>query len=92
MPIQVVQLEELNDVLPELPIRSDGILKHLGQSDTTFGVSQQSWRPYVYELDANPIRTILISTSPEGIVLSVEEPSWPKATMKLVRFAKFSDF
>lgn len=90
--IQVVQLEELNDILPVLPIRSGGFLKYLGQSDTHYTVSNQTWLPYVYELDANPIRKMFIWTSPEGIVLAVQRPSWPKGTMELVRFVKFSDF
>ena len=90
--IQVVQLQELNDVLPVLPIRSDGFLKYLGQSDTPYVVSNRSWRPYVYELDASPIRKMLIWTSPEGIVLSAERPNWPKGKMQLVRLVKFSDF
>ncbi len=80
--IQVVQLQELNDVLPVFTIRSDGSLKYLGQGDTPYVVSNQSWRPYVYELDASPIRKLLIWTSPEGIVLSVERPNSPKATMQ----------
>ncbi len=90
--IQVVQLQELNDVLPVLPIRSDGFLKYLGQSDTPYMVSNQSWRPCVYELDTGPTRKMLIWTSPEGIVLSVERSNWPKGKMELVRFVKFSDF
>jgi hypothetical protein len=92
VPIQVVQLQELNEVLPVLPIRSDGFLKYLGQVDKPYVLSNQSWRPYVYELDASPIRKMLIWTSPEGIVLSVERPNWPKGKMELVRFVKFSDF
>jgi hypothetical protein len=90
--IQVVQLQELNDVLPVLPILSDGFLKYLGQSDTPYVVSNQSWRPYVYALDTGPIRKLLIWTSSEGIVLSVERSNWPKGKMELVRFVKFSDF
>ena len=92
VPIQVVQPQEFNDVLPVLPIRSGGFLKYLGQSDAPYVVSNQSRRPSVYELDANPIRNMFIWTSPEGIVLVVQRPGWPKATMELVRFTKFSDF
>ena len=90
--IQVVQLQEISDVLPVLPIRSDGLIKFLGQSDAPYLVSNQSWRPYLYELDASPIRKILIRTSPDGIVLSVQRPDWPKGRMDLVRFVKFSNF
>ncbi len=91
-PVQVVQLEEISDVLAVLPIRSDGFIKYLGQSDAPYVVSKLSWLPNMYELDASPIRKILIRTSPEGIVLSVEKPDWPKGRMELVRFVKFSDF
>ena len=90
--IQVVQLQEISEAAAVLPIRSDGFLKYLGQSDTPYVVSNQSWRPYGYELEASPILKMVIWRSPEGIVLSVERPNWPKGQMQLVRFAKFSDF
>jgi hypothetical protein len=90
--IQVVQLQEISEAVAVLPIRSDGFLKYLGQRDTPYVISNQSWRPYVYELEASPIRKLVIWRSPEGIVLSVERPNWPKGQMQLVRFAKFSDF
>ena len=38
-PIQIVQLEEISDVLPVLALRSDGLIRYLGQSQAVFGAS-----------------------------------------------------
>jgi hypothetical protein len=91
-PIQVVQLEELGEALPVLAIRSDGLIRYLGQSEVTFTVSGKSWRPNVYELTAGPVRKITIWTSPDGLLLVAERPGWPKGKIELVRFTKFEDF
>lgn len=91
-PIQVVQLQEISDALPVLAIRSDGLIRYLGQSKATLTVSGQSWRPNVYELTASPVRKMTIWTSPEGLLLAAERPSSPRGRMELVRFAKFADF
>jgi hypothetical protein len=90
--IQVVQLEEIDDTLPLLPIRSDGLIRYLGQSQATFTMPGKSWHSNVYELTASPVRTMQIWISPEGLLLAAERPGWPKGRMELVRFTKFSDF
>jgi hypothetical protein len=91
-PVQVVQLQEISDALPVLAIRSDGLIRYLGQSEATLTISGKSWRPNVYELTASPIRKMTIWTSPEGLLLLAERPSWPKGRMELVKFRKFADF
>ena len=91
-PIQVVQLQETSNTLPVLAIRSDGLIRYLGQSQVSFTVSGQSWRPSVYELTASPVRKMTIWTSPEGLLLVAERPNWPRGRMELVKFAKFADF
>jgi hypothetical protein len=91
-PVQVVQLEQISDALPVLAIRSDGLIRYLGQSEATLTVSSSSWRPNVYELTASPIRKMTIWTSQEGLLLAAERPSWPKGRMELVKFTKFADF
>ncbi len=92
VPIQVVQLEQISDLLPILAIRSDGLIRYLGQGQNSFGVSGQSWHPNVYELTASPVGKMTIWTSPEGLLLLAERPSWPKGRMELVKFTKFADF
>jgi len=92
VPIQVVQLEQIGDVLPILAIRSDGLIRYLGQGQNSFGVSGQSWHPNVYELTASPVRKMIIWTSPEGLLLVAERPSWPNGRMELVKFTRFADF
>lgn len=92
VPIQVVQLEQIGDVLPILAIRSDGLIRYLGQGQNSFGVSGQSWHPNVYELTASPVGKMTIWTSPEGLLLLAERPTWPKGRMELVKFTKFADF
>jgi hypothetical protein len=92
VPIQVVQLEEISDVLPILAIRSDGLIRYLGQAQNSFEVSGQSWHPNVYELTASPVRKMTIWTTPEGLLLLAERPNWPKGRMELVKFTKFADF
>ena len=79
-------------MLPVLSVCADGFMTYIGESDTPYILSNQTWRPHVYELDAGPIRKMFIWTSPEGIVLAAERPNWPKGRMQLVRFVKFSDF
>lgn len=91
-PIQVVQLQEISDALPVLAIRSDGLIRYLGQSQASLTVSGQSWHPNVYELTASPIPKMTIQTSPEGLLLVAERPNWPKGRMELVKFTKFADF
>ena len=88
-PIQVVQLEEISDVIPVLPIRSDGVIRSLGRSQVAFTVSGKSWYPNMYELKANPVRKMQIWTSPEGLLLAAERPGWPKTRIALVRFKQF---
>ena len=61
-PVQVVQLEEISDVIPVLPIRSDGLIRSLGRSQVAFTVSGKSWFPEVYELKAAPIGRMQIWT------------------------------
>jgi hypothetical protein len=90
--IQVVRLEEVSNAIPVLPIRSDGLIRYVGQSKTTFTASGKSWHPKVYELTASPVRKMQILTSPEGLLLTAERPGWPKGKMELVRFAQFADF
>lgn len=91
-PIQVVQLEEVSDPLPVLPIRSDGLIRYLGPSKVAITVSGKSWFPSVYEITASPLRKVTVWTSPEGLLLAAERSSWPKGRMELVRFTKFADF
>jgi hypothetical protein len=91
-PVQVVQLEQISDVLPVLAIRSDGLIRYLGQSQAVFGASGQSWHPKVYELTASPVGKITIWVSQEGLLLAAERPNWPKGRMELVKFKKFADF
>jgi hypothetical protein len=90
--VQVAQLEQISDVLPVLAIRSDGLLRYLGQSQASFAVSGQSWHAKVYELTAGPVGKVEIRTSPEGLLLQAEKLSWPKSRMELVKFTKFADF
>jgi hypothetical protein len=92
VPVQVVQLQEISNTLPVLAIRSDGLIRYLGQSQVSFTVSGQSWRPSVYELTASPVRKMTIWTSPEGLLLVAERPNWPRGRMELVKFTKFADF
>jgi hypothetical protein len=91
-PIQVVQLEEISNALPVLPIRSDGLIRYLGQSQVAFTVSGRTWHPNVYELTASPVPKLQIWTSPEGLLLAAERTGWPKGRMELVRFKQFADF
>lgn len=91
-PIQVVQLQEIDHVLPILAIRSDGLIRYKGQGQNSFGVPGQTWHPKVYELTASPVRKMTIWTSQEGLLLKAERPSWPNGRMELVRFTKFADF
>jgi len=90
--VQVAQLEEIGDSLPMLAIRSDGLIRYRGQSQTTFAVSGQSWHPKVYELTADPVHKLTIWTSPEGLLLLAEKTSVPKGRLELVKFMKFADF
>jgi hypothetical protein len=91
-PVQVVQLKQLNDTIPVLAVRSDGLIRYLGQSETALTVSGKIERTNVYELTASPIGKMTIWTSQEGLLLVAERPSWPKGKMELVKFKKFSDF
>ena len=91
-PVQVVQLEEISDVIPVLPIRSDGLIRSLGRSQAAFTVSGKSWYPEVYELTAAPVRKMQIWTSPEGLLLAAERPVSPKSRIALVRFQQFAEF
>lgn len=92
VPIQIVQLQQLNNELPMLSIRSDGLIRDLGQSKSAITVAGRSWHPHVYEVTASPIHKMTLSISPEGLLLAAEKPSLPKGRMQLVRFAKFADF
>jgi hypothetical protein len=58
-PVQVVQLEEISGVIPVLPIRSDGLIRSLGQSQVAFTVPGKSWYAEVYELKAAPVRKMV---------------------------------
>jgi hypothetical protein len=91
-PVQVVQLDEISDVIPVLPIRSDGLIRSLGRSQVVFTVSGKSWYPNVYELTASPVRKMQIWTSPEGLLLAADRPGWPKSRVALVRFQQFAEF
>ena len=91
-PVQVVQLEEISDVIPVLPIRSDGLIRSLGRSAVAFTVSGKSWYPEVYELTAAPVHKIQIWTSPEGLLLAADRPRTPKSRIALVRFQQFAEF
>ena len=91
-PVQVVQLEETSGVIPVIPIRSDGLIRSLGQSQVAFTVPGKGWYPEVYELKAARIRTMQIWTSPEGLLLAAERPGTPKSKIALVRFQQFTEF
>jgi hypothetical protein len=90
--VQVVQLEQVNDALPVLAIRSDGLIRSLGPSESPVDVLGKQNRANVYELTAAPIRKMTIWTSAEGLLLAAERPGAIKERMELVRFTKFADF
>lgn len=92
VPIETVQLQQLNYELPVLSIRSDGLIRYLGQSKSAITVSGKNWYPKVYEITASPVRKLTLWVSPEGLLLAAEKPSLPKGRMELVRFTKFADF
>lgn len=90
--VQMVQLEELSDTLPVLAIRSDGLIRSLGPSESPLDILGKKCPAYVYELTANPIRKMTIWTSTEGLLLAAERQGLIKEKMELVRFTKFADF
>lgn len=92
VPIEVVQLEQLNYELPVLLTRSDGLIRYLGRSKVVMTVSGETCYPQIYEVTAPPIRKLTLWLSPEGLLLAAEKPSLPKGRMELVRFTKFVAF
>jgi len=90
--VQVVQLEELSDALPVLAIRSDGLIRSLGASESPLDILGKKYPATVYELSASPIRKLTIWTSTEGLLLAAERPGLIKERMELVRFTRFADF
>jgi hypothetical protein len=92
VPVQVVQLEEISERLPVLAIRSDGRIQYSGKSERTMTVSDKSWQPNMYHLAASPVGEMTIWTSPQGLLLALERPGWPRGRMQLVKFTQFADF
>jgi len=92
IPIQVVQLQQLNCELPVLSIRCDGLIRYLGLSKPAITIAGQGWYPKVYEITASPVHKLTLWVSPEGLLLAAERPSLPDARMELVRFTKFANF
>jgi hypothetical protein len=90
--VQVVQLEEISDTLPILIMRSDGLIRSLGPSESPLDILGKKYPANVYELRAGPIRKMTIWTSAEGLLLAAERPGLMQARMELVRFTKFADF
>lgn len=90
--VQLVQLEEITDALPVLAIRSDGLIRSLGTSDSAVEIQGKKYPANVYELTAAPIRKMTIWTSPAGLLLATERPGSMGGKMELVRFTKFADF
>ena len=92
VPIELITLNELSESLPLLTIRSSGSIKYLGKSDVKYIVTGSSWSPHVFELKSGPTRTLHIWTSPEGLVLTIEQVESPKTKLQLVSFRQFADF
>jgi pimeloyl-ACP methyl ester carboxylesterase len=53
--VQVVQLDEVNDALPVLTIRSDGLIRSLGPSESPLDLLGKKYRANGYELTTGPI-------------------------------------
>ena len=92
IPIQVVQLQQLNNELPVLSIRCDGLIRYLGLSKPAITIAGKGWYPKVYEITASPVHKLTLWVSPEGLLLAAEKPSLPSGRMELVRFTKFANF
>ena len=90
--VQVVQLDEVSDDLPVATIRSDGIIRSLGSSESLFDIIGRKFRANAYELTTGPIGKMTIWTSTEGLLLAAETSGLIKRRMELVRFTKFVDF
>jgi hypothetical protein len=88
----VVTLEEVSESIPVLPVTSDGFIEYLGAGNPDLEAFGQNWRPDLYELVSGPVRKLLIRTTPEGLLLSAEQPDQPKTKLQLVGFKKFLDF
>jgi len=90
--VQVVQLDEVGDDLPVVTIRSDGMIRSLGPSESLFDIIGRKFRANAYELTTGPIGKMTIWTSTEGLLLAAERPGSIRRRLELVRFTKFADF
>ncbi len=90
--VDLVRINEFSESLPVLTIKSQGSIRFMGKSDKSFEVSGRAWHPRVFELVSSATRTVHLWTSPEGLVLAIEQANWPKTTLRLVSFRQFGEF
>jgi|SRR6185437_161578 len=89
--IGLIQIKEINPVLPIMTIQSSGTIQYLGRSQVAYAISGTSWLPRVFRLASETTRNLYIWTSTEGIVLAIQSQS-PEVTIQLIRFTQFAPF
>lgn len=89
--IGLIQIKEIDPVLPIMTIQSSGTIQYLGRSAVAYTISGTSWLPRVFRLSSETTRNLYIWTSTEGIVLAIQSQS-PAVTIQLIRFTQFAPF